>query len=450
MPMNATPLPLTGQQQEWYESACNRLSGERLRDLLVDLVNIHSPTGAEAEASRYLSDYLARGGFQSFYQSMTPTSGNVLARLPGTADGATLMFYAPIDTHLESNADYDLPYVGRELREDMLPCAQVDGDLVVGLGAANPKCMVACIVEAAQALKDAGVPMVGELRVGSAAGGMPVDLAFRDHAGMSNGIYHLLTRGGWPDFAVIVKPWWWVYAEEPGMAWFKVTVHGDLGYAGIPRGVPHFRSSILPAATLIADIEEWLLEYTRHNTAGTVEPHGWISSIQSGWPEKPAFPSAATEIYLDVRVNPRTTPADVRSQFARFMASVAARYPDMELDWDMIGCTPGGMTDPSNWIVQSTLRAWEYVEGKAHGQPPLMAGQTDGAVMRRLGVPTARIGYPWPSPHIPERFNTGGLGGMGAAWVPDMVKTARALVYVAIDTLTRTRQELGLKEQISE
>jgi len=444
MSMKSTALPLSAQQRAWYEQACARLSSDRLRDLLVDLVNIHSPTGAEREASEFLTDYMAQSGFSASYQHVNERSGNVMARRPGTSDGATLMFYAPIDTHLEADPDYDLPYVGRELRDDMVPHAQVDGDLVVGLGAANPKCMVACIVEAARALQDADIPTVGELRVGSAGGGMPVDLGFRDHAGMSGGIYHLLTRGGWPDFAVVVKPWWWVYAEEPGMGWFKVTVHGDLGYAGIPRGVPNFRSSIVPAATIIQEIEQWLPEYTKRNTAGTVEPHGWISAVRSGWPEKPAFPSAATEIYLDVRINPRTTPADVRADFGRLMADISARHPEMELDWEMVGSTPGGMTDPDNWIVQSTLRGWEDVEGKPHGEPPRMAGQTDGAVMRRLGVPTARIGYPWPSPHIPERYMTGGLGGMGAAWVPDMMKTAKALLYVAIDTLTRTRDELGL------
>src|SRR5690606_40563 len=128
--------------------------------------------------------------------------------------------------------------------------------------------------------------------------------------------------------------------------------HGDLGYAGIPRGLPNFRSSILPASTIIQEIEAWLPEYTKQHTAGTVEPHGWISAVRSGWPEKPAFPSAATEIYLDVRINPRTSPADVRADFARLMADIAKRHPDMEMDWEMIGSTPGGMTDPANWIVQ--------------------------------------------------------------------------------------------------
>jgi hypothetical protein len=33
---------------------------------------------------------------------------------------------------------------------------------------------------------------------------------------------------------------------------------------------------------------------------------------------------------------------------------------------------------------------------------------------------------------------------MGVAWIPDLVRSARAIMYAAIDTLTRPRHELGL------
>lgn len=33
---------------------------------------------------------------------------------------------------------------------------------------------------------------------------------------------------------------------------------------------------------------------------------------------------------------------------------------------------------------------------------------------------------------------------MGVAWIPDLIKSARAIMYAVIDTLTRPRPELGL------
>jgi acetylornithine deacetylase/succinyl-diaminopimelate desuccinylase-like protein len=287
------------------------------------------------------------------------------------------------------------------------------------------------------------VPLLGDLQVGFAGGGMPVNVSSRRNYGMSDGLYHLLTRGVAPDFAIIMKPVWRVYAEEPGMCWFKVSVRGDLGYAGIPRGTPGYRSSIIAATRIIEDIEAWIPQYTERNTSGEIAPEGRISALRAGWPERPAFPSATTEIYLDLRCNPRTSPAEVKAQFAEAMRGIHARHPDVEFDWEMFGAYPGGATDVNNWIIQSTRRGWERVQARPHGEPPKLGGQTDGALIRRLGIPCARIGFPWPPRNCPDEFKQG-LGGMGVVWIPDLIKSARAIIYAVIETLTRRRGELGL------
>ncbi|WP_040790899.1 M20 family metallopeptidase [Nocardia paucivorans] len=434
--------PLDGQRREMYEAVCARLDADRFRDLLVSLINIHSPTGRERPASEFMADYLRHTvGIDAAYRPVSEHTGNVLGEHRGSGGGSRLLLYAPIDTHIDPEAD--VPWVGPELRPDMLPQAVVDGDLVIGLGASNPKCMVAGLTEVVHAVVDAGVALRGDLAIGFAGGGMPVSMSNRDNVGMSSGVFHLLTHGGMPDHAVVFKPWWAVYPEEPGMCWFEVSVRGTFGYAGIGRGTPGFRSSIVPAATVIQEIEAWLPEYTARNTSGSTIPEGWISAVRSGNPDKPAFPSATTQIYLDVRVNPRTTPGEVRHQFARFIDKVRADHPDIELDWRMYGSLPGGMTDPDNWIVQSCRRGWEEVEGRPYETTPLLGGQTDGTLIRRLGVPCARIGYPWPPSSAPAELNVG-LGGMGVASVGDVMNATRAVAYAVVDTLTRTREELDL------
>ena len=92
------------------------------------------------------------------------------------------------------------------------------------------------------------MPLKGDLFVAYAGGGMPVDLAASGNRGLSDGVSHLLTRGVHTDFALVMKPGNAVYYEEPGLCWFKVSVKGTMGYAGIPHGLPNFRSSITPAA----------------------------------------------------------------------------------------------------------------------------------------------------------------------------------------------------------
>lgn len=444
MPSETRPLPLTAEREQWYAHACARLDADRLKRLLLELIDIPSPTGAERTVSEFIAARMReRLGGRAFYQPISEHTGNAVGEIRGHGNGASLLLYAPVDTHLEGDPVRDLPWAGAVLRADMIAQGFATGDLVCGLGAANPKGMVATLVEVASALKEAGLPLIGDLQIGFAGGGMPVNLADRGNYGMSDGVYHLLTRGVAPDFAIIMKPVPRVYSEEPGMCWFKVVVRGTLGYAGIPRGAAGYRGSIAPAARLIEELEAWIPTYTARNTAGEIAPEGHLAAVRAGWPEKPAFPSATTEIYVDLRCNPRTSPAAVKAQFAAALDALHARHPEIDFDFEMIGACPGGMTDPANWIIQSARRGWERVHQRAHGDPPKLGGQTDGALIRRLGIPCARIGFPAPPRQCPAEFREG-LGGMGVVSIADLLTTARAIMYAAVDTLTRPREELGL------
>lgn len=436
-----TQIPFSAEQNQWYEQARARLNPKRLQELLFNLTNIHSPTGATRDAAEFMTQHMQSIGMKSRYYPMNDITGNALGEFKGSGGGATLLLYAPIDTHLDRTPGEEV-IVGEGQEADLQPFAQQVDDWVFGLGSSNPKAMIATLTEVSTALIEAGVPIKGDLLLGMADGGMPVDISERN-AGMSNGVIHMLNRGMYPDFAIIMKPWNWVYHEEPGMAWFKLKVKGTLGYAGVPHNIPGFRSSVVPAATVIQELQQWILDYTERNTSGVIQPHGWIAGVRGGQVERPAFPSAVTEIFFDVRVNPRVSPASVKAQFAEFVEDLKARFPDLDLDWEQYGSAPGGTTDPENWIIQSCKRGWEHIEQRPHGMPDMLAGQTDGAALRRYGVPTARIGWPWPATGAPLPVAEG-LGGMGATYIPDLMPCAEKILYAMIDTLTRPRQELGL------
>ena len=50
-------VPFTKDQERWYREACEHLDGSRLRRLLMDLINVHSPTGLECQASEFMAAY---------------------------------------------------------------------------------------------------------------------------------------------------------------------------------------------------------------------------------------------------------------------------------------------------------------------------------------------------------------------------------------------------------
>src|SRR6266511_6352437 len=56
--------------------------------------------------------------------------------------------------------------------------------------------------------------------------------------------------------------------------WFKVTVRGQMGYAGMTRSFPNFRNAVVHAATFVLALEEWLPKYQARNTSGLCSPQG--------------------------------------------------------------------------------------------------------------------------------------------------------------------------------
>jgi acetylornithine deacetylase/succinyl-diaminopimelate desuccinylase-like protein len=433
---------LSSEQQGWLDASLACVERDHLRDLVAAMVSIPSPTGDERPLAQFLSARLAQNGLNGRYQPIDDRQGNALGRYSGKGGGADLLLYAPIDTHLTGTAEEDVPWSGPEVRRDRQPFPILEDGLVIGLCAENPKGFASCVVAAAEAIAKAGVPLKGDLLVGLGAGGMPTNArpgSSRLNTGQGNGCSFMLEQGFRGDFAVIAKGGWAVAWEEVGLSWFRIRVHGYLGYTGQRRRLQH-KNPIVLAARVIEGLEEWFPEYTRLNTSGLVEPEGSIGAIEGGWTYKPTFIPAACDIYLDLRLSPRTDPMDARSQLLAALERIKAANPDLDLTCEMVMAVPGATTAPDNWIVQSGIRAWEAVAGRKHVPRTGTSGATDANILRGRGIPTARIGIPPPSRTLPYA-NT---FSMGVIEIDGMVELTKCLIRIAIDTCTRTRAEVGL------
>ena len=312
---------LSDDLRSWVDKAAATVDGDELLDLTARMVDISSPTGEEREIAEFLADFMAGGGLEAHYQPMDENQGNAVARYRGGGSGPDLMVYAPIDTAFAGDPQEDEPWIDLERRSDQIPEAVVENGVVTGLGAHNPKGHGACAIMAAIALERADIPLKGDVIVGLGAGGMPTnhrtngtDRARRD-IGHGAGCAFMLEQGVRGDFAIVAKPgpvsW-----EEVGLCWFRIRVKGILGYAGTRHIVKH-RNPIIGAAKIIEGLEAWFPEYTARNSSGTVGPQGSIGCIRAGWPNKPTFIPEACDIYLDLRVSPRTDPVDVKRQIRR-------------------------------------------------------------------------------------------------------------------------------------
>jgi acetylornithine deacetylase/succinyl-diaminopimelate desuccinylase-like protein len=406
------------------------------------MTNIPSPTGEEGRLAAYLAERLASAGLAATYQPIDPLQANALGVLAGRGGGSSLLLYAPIDTLTAGRTGDDVPWIGPELRADMRPEASLHGEWIVGLGASNPKGHGACIVEAASALSQAQVPLLGDLIIGLGAGGMPRNGGHsladgRPSVGQGRGCSFMLEQGTFPDYAIIAKPGWSVAWEEVGLCWFRVTLRGTFNYVGSRHRIP-YQNPIVDAATFIQDLEGWLPTYSAKNASGLVAPQGNVGSIRGGWEETASLSPAECSILIDLRVSPRTPPQEVRRQFADFVAGVRAKRPGLNLTWEMVLSIPGTSTSPESWIVRSCVEAWEAVEQRPHEVIYDTSGATDANILRNRGIPTARVG-------MPKAIDDQGLEvdfamGMNAADMRHMIKLTHLLIHSAITTCTLTLQ----------
>ena len=440
------PAALDDRQRERYAA---ELPGHFDRDWilreLARIVDIPSPTGEERPLAEYLVHLMRDAGLKAWVQPIDALSANAVGEL-GDGDGPSIMLFAPLDSAFSGVEAEEVPWAGAALRPDQKPVARIEGDGVIGLSADNPKAHIMAILSAAFAMKKAQVPLTGRVVLAFGAGGAPSNkrpALARWNVGHGIGCEYLLQQGVRADYAIVTKPGYAVQWEEVGICWFRLRVHGLQTYVGRKHALAD-DSAIGKAGALIPMLEKWFAEYSARHTDGLVAPQAAIGAIEGGWTYKPAFPPAACDLYIDMRISPRSTPMEVWRELNAALRSIQARVgdPTLTMDCKLIAAVEGPSTPQTSWIVRSCTRAWEAVEGRKHEPFKLTSGQTEAVILRRHGIQTARVGLPatmTPGAERPKHT-------MGVTRVGGVVKLAEVLGRTLIDTCTRDLEELRRQE----
>lgn len=436
---------LDAQRRGWTEQACAHVNRDRLRDLLAGLVDIPSPTGDEAPLARHITETLEASGIESHTMYLDDRQANSWGRVRGGGTGPDLLLYAPIDTVTSGNAEEDLPWAGKSLRADMVPQAVADKDYVIGLGASNPKGHAACVMAAGEAIRAAGIPLSGNLLLGFGAGGMPTNARPgvgnpRLNTGQGVGCSFLLEQGVWADFALIAKPGWTVSWEEVGLAWFEITVHGSHTYVGSRHRLP-YRNPVALAGAVANRLEEWFPQYSQAHRDGLVLPQGMVANIRGGWERTASFTPENVRMMVDLRLSPRTTPSAAKRELVTAVREISDALGGVRIDVEQVLSIPGEGSDPQMWLCRRAVDAWEATEGAPHQEFHDASGATDANILRGRGIPTVRVGMPKV---VDAPFEVDFAMGMNTVDLTAAEKFTRYLVRVALDTVTRTLEEVGV------
>jgi acetylornithine deacetylase/succinyl-diaminopimelate desuccinylase-like protein len=422
-------MPLSGEQQRWFDLACAHIDEGQLATVLCELIDVRSPTGEEGQLARAIVARLSAVGVESAEQSLDRNQSNAIGWIRGSGVAPSLLLYSPIDTLTSDDAAEDLPWAAKTLLPEMRAEAWVDNGHVYGLGAQNPKGHAACVMAAALAINAAGVPLLGELRLGFGAGGMPTNAraGMRPGSGHGAGCARLMQDHPKPACAVIAKSGWAVSWEEVGFAWYEVRVSGTHTYVGSRHLLPYV-NPIAQAAPVIEALEAWFPQWAEQHRSGLVAPQGVVSFIEAGWDRMPAFVPALCRFRVDLRLSPRTTVQEADQAFGSKLNELAMKL-GVALEWERLIAIPGTTTAPDSAIIKVAIEAWETLEGRAHQSIPGLSGATDANILRGCGVPTARIGLPKATlPGIDFQR------GMNVVSIAAMAKLTRHLIYTAIAT----------------
>ena len=435
-------LPLDAARRDAVERAAAVLDGRWMQDLLVRLVETPSPFGEERAIAALLAGEMERIGLEAEMQALDSRSANAIGRRRGAKDGPELLLFAPLDSPFTGRAEDEVPWVGDSLPDHMVARAIVGDGTVTGLSADNPKAHIVSIISAIRAVLEAGTELSGDIVAAFGAGGAPADPRPGDDrpaVGHGRGCRHMLEHGLDPDFAVVAKPGYAVAWEEVGLCWFRIRVRGVQTYVG-RKHVLAYRNPIADAAKIVAGLEAWFDDYARRHTDGLVAPQGAVGAIRGGWTYKPSMVPAACDLYVDMRIGPRTAPEEAGRELEAALAGIAARHDGLEAECEPILAIPGAGTDPRSWIIQSAIRGFEDTEAGLHAPFLETSGQTEAVILRAAGIPTARFGLPAAMTAAAGRPRH----SMGRVEIAGMLRYARCLIYTIIDTCTRSRAEVGL------
>jgi acetylornithine deacetylase/succinyl-diaminopimelate desuccinylase-like protein len=311
-------------------SLAPHIQAEELAELALKMANTFSPMGHEQPLASVVCDWLRQNRFYAYLQPILADRSNVVAVLPGTGGGKSLIFNSHLDTEI-SGPEFDW---GMNAPDINRAGAWREGDRLFGHTVLNDRGLMATTMIALKALRDRGAPLRGDViftGVVGETGAAPVDeYQGLTYEGKGFGSRHLVSHGVRADYALVAE------TTDFGISWlacgacyFKISVPGVNQYTPRsvrPDDVRQHPNAIVKMAHLIAAIEAWAKEYeaTRSfdSPCGRVVPKVNIGAIRGGVPYRPNRTSPHCSIYLDVRIVPGEDPLEVESELRKAVDAV--------------------------------------------------------------------------------------------------------------------------------
>ena len=289
---------------------------EMLR-LAEQLIRIPSFKTEESDVARFLGDYLSQRGYEVQLQEVEPGRFQTVAILRGSGGGKSLMFNGHIDID---------PLAMGWKRDPWTPSAE--GDLLFGAGTRNMKGGVTAMVTAAEAIRNSGVSLPGDLVLACVVGELQGGV----------GTTYLCQHGPLTDMAVVPEPFGAnnILTVHAGVLEMAVHVLGNSRHISRKEeGI----DAIAKMCKAIPAIDGVQFTYTpREDLPGL--PRINVGTIIGGRGRDydlrgPNFVSDFCTVIVDVRFLPGMTSASVKADIENALDRIKQDDPDFQYEIEM-------------------------------------------------------------------------------------------------------------------
>lgn len=375
------------KHKELAARAIEHIDRERLVKLVMDLVNIPSPTGEEEEVARLLHGILSDAGFDAVLQPIGDSRYNAIGRMQGQGGGKSLMFNGHLDTSFgPEQAHRGLGY--------QCKATLVDDEWIYGMGSFNMKSAMGAYIVATEAIRKAGIKLAGDVVIAGVAGEIekaPVDdFEGRQYQGYGVGTKYAITHGAVADFCILGEPTnMMLIPRHCGTTWLRITVPGRLIHTAWSDANAN---AINKARKILNAIHDWMPDYCQRNRVGDFQPRVNVSAIEGGWPWRGARTPDNCRIYMDVRTLPEALPVQAYNEVRELVAELVKANEELAgVKVEVFLSAPGTSVPDDHELVRTIVSA----HADQLGEAPKMGMETwysDAAHMNRYGIPTVNYG----------------------------------------------------------
>ena len=414
-----------------FATAARHITAEAVRDLLVDLVDIASPTGHEAGVARYLVERMKVAGMDTDLPLVDNDRPNAVGHLRGRGDGFNLLFTGHMDTSYSGEEEH--------LHGDGFKPKGVARDgWVWGLGANNMKSGLAAALVAIEAIVKAGIRLDGDISFGGVVGEIEKtaieEFQGVEYSGYGIGTRHLVTHGVTADFALLAEPTGLRIARaNMGCIWLRISVGGTVAHSALANR-PNVVNAIAVMHELQADIARWARDYEAAHVHMGEHPNVTIAAIRGGAPWRLSRNPHDCSLYLDIRTVPGQTVDGVKRDLRRVLRTFAERKAIAEPALHVYVSDPPTVLDEHLPIIQALGAAQTDVVGDSRAAIIRRPG-ADAVHLTAYGVPCVAFG---PGGRMHPDTRGASMHAFGEhVLIDDCVAAAQIYLALALDLCGR-------------